>query len=231
MAKVKVISRSDLCKLLEIKPASLRTYISREKLIESQTGFLNVYNPTNQEWIINHCDKKAINYKPIFLQKENSSLPNRKSSTSELQLPDDILTNNKKDPIPLSDFEGFELPENQNSYTKLRDNKLKKEVEKIIVETRLKNLEFDKKKARIIPIEFAIEMTQRYLIGTCGAIVNGGNTLIESICDELDADIEIKLKYKKKLKEVINETIKAKHEPVSNEIINYAKEYSLLLKW
>lgn len=228
--KVKVIPRSELRLLLQMTSGSLRSYISRHKLFESQKGFLNVYNPRNQEWIIDYCDKKGIDYKPIFLQIKKDSLPNRKTIDSEISLPDDIISNEIKKPDYDSDTED-NLNKDLDSYTKLRDNKLKKEVEKLEVETRLKNLELDKKRAKIIPVEFATEMTQRYLIGTCGGIVNAGNSLIESICEELNADIEKKLEYKKKLKLLVNDTIKSKHKPVSDEIVNYAKEYSLLLKW
>ncbi len=230
MPKIKNISRDELRLLLKISSGSLRSYISRHKLKESSKGFLNVYNPINQDWIINYCDKKGIDYKPIFLQKDKSSLPNRKSIDPEITLPDDVFDKHEEKSPNDSKYTGEE-DEDYESYTKLRDAKLKKEVEKLEVETRLKNLELDKKKAKIIPVEFATEMTQRYLIGTCGGIVNAGNSLIESICDELDADVEIKLRYKKKLKLLVNDTINSKHKPVSNEIINYAKEYSLLLKW
>ena len=78
MAKVKLIPRSKFCELLELKPSVLRTYISRGTLKESQQGFLNVYNPTNQQWIIDYCDKRNMDYKPVFLQKAGESLPKKK---------------------------------------------------------------------------------------------------------------------------------------------------------
>lgn len=210
---------------MKLKPALLRAYISRGKLKESQKGFINVYNPINQEWIVDYCHKNGIDYVPIFDQSKTTSLPNRKPK--EVVIPYDIEEKVQE----AEKEEQSEDLEKVISNTKLKETKLKKEIKKLEVETRLKYLELEKKKARVIPTDFSIEMTQRYLLGTVGGVVNGGNILIEQICDELGATTEQKLNYKKQLKNIINDTIKSKHEPASKEIIEYAKEYALMIKW
>ena len=232
----KIISREELSKLIGMGDSSLRKYISRGKIIEVEKGLIDINNEINKECIINYASKKGIDYKSIYSTRSDLTTP----KTDEIIIVEPLKKKNKiskeKQKRDIIDSES-NIPESDNpeledmDYYELREEKLLKEVQKLEVETRLKNLELDKKKSKIIPIEFSIEMTQRYLVGTCGGIVNSGNSLIEDICDELNADLEQKLKYKKQLKALVSDTIKSKHEPVSNEIINYAKEYSLLLKW
>lgn len=210
MQKSNIYTREQLCELIKISNSSLRKYISRGTIKEVQKGFIDVGNELNKEYLINYMSKKGLDYTTVF--------GNTIELVDEVIQPE-IQTSEKKIQIT------------KLAYTVLRDEKLQKEVEKINIETKLKILEFDKKKSKIVPVDFAGELINRYLKGTCGSIINNGNSLIELICDENDLDTAIKLKYKKALRTLINETIKSKHKPVCQEINKYAKEYSLLNKW
>lgn len=117
------------------------------------------------------------------------------------------------------------------SYSQLRDEKLIREVEKLDIETQLKNLEYKKKKAKVLPLDFIIDWSGRNIRGIFGETVNFGNSIIEQICNELDADTEIKLKYKKMFKQGFNEMVKDGIKKQEPEALEHAKEYSLTTKW
>lgn len=109
--------------------------------------------------------------------------------------------------------------------------KKKHEVKKLQTEIRLKDLEYKKKKAKVLPLDFVIDWSGRNIRGVFGETVNFGNSIIEQICNELDADTETKLKYKKMFKQGFNEMVKDGIKKQEPEALDHAKEYSLTTKW
>lgn len=105
------------------------------------------------------------------------------------------------------------------------------EVKKLQLDIQLKKIELLKKKATVLPLEFVIEWSGRNVRGAFGETVNFGNSMIEQICNEIGAGNEVKLKYKKKFKQGLNELIKNGIKKQEPEAISYAKEYAYLNKW
>lgn len=205
----RLIPKKELCKLINISDSSLRKYISRGNLILAKKGFIDVNNDTNRSYLTNYAAKKGIDIDFLLYNKEPESvneIPKKHESTKKGKRSD--LT-----------------------YTQLSVIKLNKDIDKIEVETHLKNLELKKKKAKVLPLDFIIEWSGNNVKGIFGETVNFGNSMIEQLCNEMDANIELKLKYKKLFKlgfsGIIKDGIK-KQEP---EALKHAKEYSLLTKW
>jgi hypothetical protein len=214
----KLISRKDLCDKIGMNPASLRKYLSRGTMFETENG-IDLENEFNKECLIKYASKKGIDIIKILYTSDPKSKPKQKKppkSKSDKDISKEIKSKN---------------PESTLRYSKLRDGKLEQESELKRLQAENLNLEIQRKRAKILPSEFAIEMLQRYLDGTCGAIVNSANILIEDMCNEFDADTATKLKYKRVLKAIVNDTIKSQHKPVSDEIIKLAKEFALQTKW
>ena len=109
--------------------------------------------------------------------------------------------------------------------------KKKHEIKKLQSDIQLKNLEYKKKKAKVLPLDFVIDWSGRNIRGVFGETVNFGNSIIEQICNELDADTETKLKYKKMFKQGFNEMVKDGIKKQEPEALEHAKEYSLTTKW
>lgn len=109
--------------------------------------------------------------------------------------------------------------------------KKKHEIKKLQTEIRLKDLEYKKKKAKVLPLDFIIDWSGRSLKGIFGEGINFGYSIIEDICNELDADTETKLKYKKMFKQGFNEVVKEGIKKQEPEALEHAKEYSLTTKW
>lgn len=212
-----IVTREELSNLIHIGIDSLRKYISRGVIIEIEKNKIDLNNPFNKNYILKYCIKKGIDAEVLIYKKieeepeiindqDKSENKTRKEKTTK-------KTNSKK------------------SYAQLQEEKLEKEILVKEVDAKLKNLELDKKKAKVIPTEFSIEITQRYLNGTCGAIINSGNIMIDDICKKFKIDNKDKLEYKKRLKAIVTDTIKSKHKPIMDENIAYAKEYALMIRW
>lgn len=206
-----IVTRDELSKLIHIGIDSLRKYISRDTIIEISKDRIDLNDEHNKNCIISYCKKKGIDAEVLIYQNITTEESPKKEAPKQ-----DKKRNSTK---------------SKKSYSELVDEKLEKEIIVKDVDAKLKNLEFDKKKAKVMPTEFVIEIIQRYLNGTCGAIVNSGNTMIDDICKEFKIENKDKLKLKKRLKAIVSDTVKSKHQPVTDEVIEYAKEYALMIKW
>lgn len=220
MAKIKVVSRKELTELINLKPATLRQWISRGEIVESQEGFINVHNIKNKDRIVNYCNKNNISLKDVFDKTDKHLIPKPKQS-KQSKLVDEAI--NKTEPEPSTIL--------QSQYTILRDGKLKSETEVKNIEVQLKELELSKKKAKVIPTDFSIEMFTMYIKGNINGFINNGFSIIDNLVDELEGSYETKLKYKKSLKTLFNETLKINHESISESIIERAREYALERNW
>jgi hypothetical protein len=218
MAKINLISRKELTDLLKINPSTLRQWIKRGKMKESQEGFLNIYNLTNQDWIIEYSSKNNIDIKTIYNESKNS-VPKPKLEKKKKELEEKL---NEPDKLP---------EQSQSEYSKLRDNKLKIESDARSLDIELRQLEISKKKAKVIPVEFVIEMFNIYINTNIQGIITNGNKIIDQVVDEFAGNYQTKLKFKKEFRQLINETITKNHETISKDIIKKAKEYSLQRNW
>lgn len=208
----RLITRDELSEAIGISKDSLRKYISRGKFLEVRKGHIDLEDEDNKVAIIAYASKKGIDCESTLYNK--------------------IEENNT--------IEAKELPENKPREKKSTSNlpqaelqkiKTEREVEKLDVETRLKKLELEKKKAKVLPLEFVIEWSALNIRGVFGETINFGNSIIEQLCNSLDADVKVKLEYKKKFKQGFNEILKDGIKKQKPEAITQAKEYSLLTKW
>jgi len=103
---------------------------------------------------------------------------------------------------------------------KLNSIKLKKE-----------QLEIEKKQAKVMPVDFTIEIFNNYMKGNINGLINDGFSIIDELIEEMNGSFELKLKYKKALKGKFNETIRINHESISKSIIEKANEYALQRNW
>jgi hypothetical protein len=207
-----IVTREELSKLIHISIDSLRKFISRGVIVEISKDVIDLNDQYNKNYIISYCKKKGIDAEVLIYQNIVAE-ESPKKEVPKQENKKDVSTKSKK------------------SYSELVDEKLEKEIIVKEVDAKLKNLEFDKKKAKVMPTEFVIEIIQRYLNGTCGAIVNSGNAMIDDICKEFKIENKDRLKLKKRLKAIVSDTVKSKHQPVTDEVIEYAKEYALMIKW
>jgi hypothetical protein len=224
MAKIKVISRKELSELLDMKAATLRSHIHRKQIKESKEGFINVFNQSNQDWIVDYCSKKGVDIKPIFSTNGKPAFPKKKPTPQQLKIVETLESEIGEKNNGISELR-------QTAYSILRDDKIKKETEVKVLEAELKQLELNKKKAKVVPIDFTIEMFNMYMKGNINGIINNGNSLIENLIDELEGSYSVKLKYKKAFKSMISEVINNNHGSISDEIINKAKDYAISTKW
>lgn len=152
-----------------------------------------------------------------------------------------IDTDNIKNKAFLSKYLTKEIEKSENKEDQRSENKINQgNIDYVVrqhdlklkaVRLKLETLDLEKKKGKVIPSEFVQEMMQRYVNGTFGDVINEGNKLIDELCNELESDIEIKLKYKKQLNVLVTEILKTKHKFIKDEIVEYAKEFALKTKW
>lgn len=209
----RLISRADLCSTIKISDSSLRKYISRRKIIETRKGYIDLDDEDNKVCIITYAAKKGVDAEAALYQ--------------EKPLPESKIEIKLEDSEEKSHLKGKKT----RTYSKLQTMKIEKEVEKLGVETNLKNLELEKKKAKVLPLDFVIEWSALNIRGIFGETVNFGNSIIESICNDMDADTKTKLEYKKKFKQGFNEILKEGIKNQKPEAIAQAKEYALMTKW
>ena len=92
-------------------------------------------------------------------------------------------------------------------------------------------LEIKKKKAKVVPVDFIIEMFSGYIKTNIVGINSEVDKMISELIDEFGGDYETKLKYKKRLRELINSIFKNNHESISKDIIEKAKDYAINARW
>ena len=200
---------------MDIKSATMRKYISRGLLVESSQGEINVYNTKNQNWIVDYCDKKEIDFKPIFEKSEKRQIPKQKPSVQKLIVDSELKRKEIRS-----------ISEETTERSLLNTKELQKKVELKTIETQLKSLELEKKKAKVMPTDFVIQMLNTYIKTNITGIKTDGSKIIDLIVDELEGDYETKLKFKKKFDKMVNETFKNNHDNIAKIVIEKAKDYS-----
>lgn len=224
MARIKILTRKEFCELTGIKPATLRKYLSKDRrlLVESAPGEINVFNTKNQNWIVDYCDKNGIDYTPIFAKSEKKDIPQPKKSVQSI-----LVDSKLKESSDIDKEVKIELTER----SQLNKDKLKRELYIKDIEAQLKKLDLEKKKAKIVPTDFIIEVFSTYIKTNITGINNEVNKLFDELIDKFDGDYELKLAYKKRTNSLINEIFKNNHEIISKDIIARAKEYALNRNW
>lgn len=155
------------------------------------------------------------------LAKNKQFIIERNSKTLDAQIPKVEIKENKEE------------EEENNGIVPSNVDFVKKqyEIQKLQVEVDIKNLELQKKKEKVLPLDFVIDWSGRNIRGAFGETVNFANSMIEDICNDLDAEIETKLKYKKKFKQGFNEILSDGIKKQLPEALRFAKDYALISKW
>lgn len=191
-------------------------YVSRGKLIE-EDGLIDTDHPVNKEWIAKTVAKSSEETKknPQPIQKPKPRPGPRKKR--QIDIPDiDSLSEDDILKLPGLTIDAI---------------KKKKEIKKIEVQTKKEELEYLKKKEKVLPIEFVIDWAGRNMRGVFGETINFGNSIIEQLCNQLGAEIDVKLEYKKKFKQGFQEVLQAGIKNQEPEALEMAKEYSIMSKW
>jgi len=210
MANLK--TRKEVAAIVNRPQTFIGTYVSRGKLLE-KNGKIDIEHPVNAQWIASFM-VKPLGSKP---EPKPKTKPTKKTKTSkkarEIDL--DVLIGENDIVVP-NTLDGL---------------KKLKEVKKLEIETRLKELEEEKKKGQLLPLNFVIDWSGRNLRGIFGEAVNFGFSMIDQICLDLDADTETQLKFKKKFKQGLSEVIVKGIKDQEPEAFEFAKEYALGTKW
>jgi hypothetical protein len=205
------LSRKQLAALVGQSTAYIAVYVSRKHLIEEEVNgkkFIDTDHPVNKQFLADKINKS--NEAEVAKVIEQAEIRAEKDRDFNIEIPlDDIKINAGN----------------------LEQLKKKEEIRKIRADILLKDLEYKKKKAKVLPLEFVIEWSGRNVRGAFGETINFGNSMIEQICNEIGAGNDIKLKYKKKFKQGLNELVKNGIKKQEPEAISYAKEYAYLNKW
>ena len=215
-----LVTRKQLAALIGRSPQYVGSYIKRGKLIEEEGKSkmnkpIDTDHPINKAWIAKNTLRSSNELNGTNEQITTTQVKKTRAKKEQSQ---PIDTN---DPDFDDDYEGPSL-----------DRKKKfNEIKKLEADTQLKELELKKKKARVLPLDFVLEWSERNIKGVFGGNVNFAYSLIEDICDELGADIEVKLKYKKKFKDGLTEVVLKGIKSQEPEALEFAKEYSLQNKW
>jgi hypothetical protein len=190
------------------------TYVRRGKLIE-KNGKIDIENPVNAQWVSDFM-VKPLGSKPEPKPKKEKPAKTPKKNGKQKEIPEFSIALAEEDIIIPNTIDGL---------------KKFKEVKKLETENKLREIELEKKKGRILPLDFVIDWSGRNLRGIFGEAVNFSFTMIEQICFELDADTETQLKFKKKFKQGLSEVIAKGIKDQEPEALEFAKEYSLNSKW
>lgn len=208
------LTRKEIGALIGRSQNYVGIYVKRGKLIEKD-GLIDTDDTFNKEWITKMTAKSLEEAKEKPIPKAKSKPRPRKKTQTDIS----------------DDFEFDEVPVEKLPVRTIDALKKKKEIKKIEIQTKKEELEYLKKKEKVLPIEFVIDWAARNMRGVFGETINFGNTLIESICNDLGADTEIKLQYKKKFKQGFQEVLQLGIKKQEPESIEFAKEYSLMNKW
>lgn len=208
-------TRKQIAALIKRPPTFVGTYVRRGK-IEEKNGKIDIDNPVNAQWVADFM-VKPVSVKTAYTPTPKTKTAIRKKKTPAEDSPIDFEVLMQEDEIA--------VPKTIDGLKKL------KEIKKIETETRLKNLELEKKKGQVLPLDFVIDWSGRNLRGIFGEAINFGFSMIEQLCFDLDADTETQLRFKKKFKQGLGEVIDKGIKDQMPEALQFAKEYALGTKW
>jgi len=215
----RLIKRTKLAELIDINDSTLRKAISRGQLIASDTkGFIDVRHEGNEAYIVSNCSKRGINIEKLLYSHI------KKSNDNTEQKPKELNDNLEYEVLEESNYKVF-------SQSDLNKIKIRKEIDKIDIDTKLKTLDHARKKAKVLPLDFVTEWSSRNIRGIFGKSINLGDSMINQLCNELGGDIETKLRFKKMFKTGLSEIIDNGVKAQKPEAIQYAKEYAIASKW
>lgn len=205
-----LLTRKELAALVNRMPQQIGVYVKRGHLIEENKR-IDTDNPVNKAWI-------AKNTITSLKESTNNIKPKAKPKPKQkIQIPDNFEFDEK-------DIMGMPV-------LTIDALKKKKEIKKIEIQTKKEELEYLKKKEKVLPIEFVIDWAGRNMRGVFGETINFGNSIIEQLCNQLGAEIDVKLEYKKKFKQGFQEVLQAGIKNQEPEALEMAKEYSIMSKW
>ena len=207
------LTRKQIAALVGRSPQYVGSYIKRRHLVEENKK-IDTDHPINKAWIAKHTTRSAVENGKVLVEKTVKKAR--------------VKAYNESQGMTLDDSQLLASALEVKTIDQL---KKQKEIKRLEADTQLKELELKKKKARVLPLDFVLDWSERNLKGVFAGNINFANTLIEQICNELGADIDVKLKYKKKFKEGLTEVTLQGIKDQEPEALNFAKEYSLQTKW
>jgi hypothetical protein len=205
------LTRRQLAALIGKNSAYITVYVHRGKLIEEiikGKNMIDTDHPVNKQFLADKINKSNEAEIAKVIEQAEQRAEREREFNIEIPL-DDIKINSAN----------------------IDQLKKKEEIRKIRADILLKDLEYKKKKAKVLPLDFVLEWSGRNIRGAFGESINFGYAMIEDLCNELGASTETKLKYKKKFKQGYTELVKAGIRNQEPEAINFAKEYAYLNKW
>lgn len=222
-----LLTRKQFAELVNKSPQEIGVYISRGKLFE-KNRMLDTEHPINSTFITANTFKNLEKQGVVFSKPKVKKVKPVKDNQNW-----DVILGIAEEPE--------QIPEIESSYDEFlsplaegmsidRTKKLK-EIARIEADTKLKELELLKKKAKILPLEFVIEWAARNIRGVFGETVNFGDVIIEQICNEIGAGIDVKLEYKKKFRQGFHEILNNGVKNQEPEAVEMANEYALTTKW
>lgn len=192
------MNRKEFAKYLDIKANHLRSLISKGKIIE-ENGEIDSNNPINWNFILRKKDK-VVNG---TIQSKTPQAPRKQAVRQQVG---SIMA---------------------SAVTTIDHKKKTIEIVKIKADIKLKELEYAKKKGKIIPLRLFASNINTFLIGTVGKVKN---ELYKFIENEFDDNNKV-LEHKKYISELIDESIKDNKESAIEEMKKEAEDYSLMTSW
>lgn len=173
--------------------------VTRKKVIVDENKKIDISDPINTGFL-----NKCINAQQK--QKVIEEKPIEKKSVRSKNVPETKYSGQGSD----IDFE-----------------KKQAEIRKIEIDIKLRNLEYSKKKKKIIPINLAVTNINTFLAGTVGKVKNEIDKFIENEFE----DSEIALEHKKHVHSLIEGAIKNSIRNAIREMEKESEEYSLMTSW
>jgi hypothetical protein len=191
-------TRKEFANLMEIKDNYLRALISKGKIVE-EDGFIDTDNPINWAFISRIKNKNVNGKIEATVIKPQ---PSKKNGTTK------------------------PIPKNTVVASTIDYEKKQAEIKKIEIEIKIKNLEYAKKKKKVIPFKLYSTNINTFLHGTVGKAKNEIGKFLDHEFDNEDA-----LRHKKALFMMIDYAINNSIENAINEMEREAEEYSLVTSW
>ena len=196
-----LLTRKQIGELIGKDATYVGMYIKRNKILE-QNKKIDTDHPINRAFVAKFLTKSEVTKKVKSIKTKPSTETDYKTGVSE-----------KENAVYLeSEIRQLDLKAKQSRFE-------------------LDQLELARKKAKVMPIDFATDMFNLYLRSNVNMLKDNAYKLLEQAIDELNGGYEMKLKYKKALNIMITETVNSNHTRLSDEIMEKAKDYSTQRNW
>ena len=209
------LSQKELAAALNKKESSIRSAISRKTLQIESDKKIDTNHPKNKAYI-----QKASKGKGLILNNAQNITQKPKGKNQNSNQNNQTKENkqeNKQENSPTTTYSGEK--------DKMYEDKLEQEILKLQKENIIKQIEIDKKKGNLIPVDMVESILTINLQSVFRAMENEGENLVTIAVASLGGDREhiahITDSYKQSLQDRIQEAGKQALEEVKNLIVNY----------